>query len=303
MVRHKSFLLSKHDDVNLTQDWLESEHEAGRYAVADGVSNSYHPEYVAKALCELFTALPGRPFDDWAETCRRDIFPRMEEQWCASVEEFVASLTPFNRRLEAARAERWRDGASTFCAIAVDEDSGNADFAVIGDSTLFVVGDDGFYASFCTSPSEEDENGRLYINYSTNTNAVVSDGTTVGEWRTGAFPLRAGFIVLLTDAMAKWFQQSHYAGLHPERMLWELETQDEFALFAKHWRERGEMDDDLAVIILQIEDGEPRQRMLPSLRMEQLLPAFLMPKSQPEKPQTRESRFWLLRKIADFFNR
>lgn len=153
MVRHKSFLLSKHDDVNLTQDWLAAGPEVGRYAVADGVSNSYHPEYVAKALCELFIALSGRPFDDWVMTCRSNIFPQMGERWRASVEEFVASLTPFNRRLEAARAERWRDGASTFCGIAVDEEGGNVDFAVIGDSTLFVVGDDVSFASFCTSPS------------------------------------------------------------------------------------------------------------------------------------------------------
>lgn len=312
MIRYKSFLLSKLDDVALSQDSLGVNAEAGLYAVADGVSNSYHPEYVARALCRLFTELQDKPFDDWDGTCHRDIFPAMQEKWVAQVEEYVASLTPFNRRLEALRAERWHTGASTFCGIAVDEAAGRLDFAVLGDSTLFIVGDDGDYAAFCTSPTDIDDEGRPHVDYSSSTHAVVSDGTLSGEWRIGSAPLRAGFVVLLTDAMSKWFQQLHYVGEHPEHILMALETQDDFSALAKEWRERGEMADDLAVIILRIGEGAETvvvqaenaaaPQMLPSLRLEVLLPDFLTAKASDVARQKTKGGLWVLRKIADFFN-
>jgi len=329
MISHKSFLLSKHDNMDLTQDWVEANPVSGLYAVADGVSNSYHPEYVSKALCILFTQRDATMFDNWPDRFRHEIIPDLQNIWRISVNEFVASLTPFNKRFEKARAERWHTGASTFCGVAIEEKSLRAHFAVIGDSTLFFVGDDGYYDSFCTSPSDLDEKGYNHIDYSSSTQAVVSDGTIVGEWLNGSIIIRSGYIVLLTDAMAKWFQDLHFAGLHPERILWELEEQNDFVKLAEQWRANGAMNDDLAVLILRIDTkdkgeveidlDENVRRMLPSLRLELLLPEFIQQfaqlspnKSEAASPQDCTSdkeivlkhsiRSRIMRKITDFLN-
>ena len=91
-----------------------------------------------------------------------------------------------------------------------------------------------------------------------------------------------------------------------------LETQDDFSALAKEWRERGEMADDLAVIILRIGEGAETvvvqaenaaaPQMLPSLRLEVLLPDFLTAKASDVARQKTKGGLWVLRKIADFFN-
>lgn len=50
----KKLLLSKSGVVNSGQDAMACNFTNGRFAVADGITNSFHPEFVAQALCKVF---------------------------------------------------------------------------------------------------------------------------------------------------------------------------------------------------------------------------------------------------------
>ncbi len=286
MIQYKTFLLSKHDDVELTQDWLESDPQAGRFAVADGVSNSYHPEMLSKALCRAFTALGDIDFDNWERFAAKSMLPPAAEEWSQTVENYRGTLAGRELRHEDMRRERFTYGASTFIGLDLDLEADLARFAVIGDSTLFaLIG--GGYRSWCTSPKLPDDSGVEKIDFSTSTNAVESDGALAGRWLTGSFALGKGYIVLLTDAMAKWFQMMHFRGEHPEEILWGLRSNADFEALAERWRAEGEMDDDLAVTIIKLtprftviekieaeepeevteylDTSEPEARLLPAL--------------------------------------
>lgn len=252
MLRYKTFLLSKHSLVEYTQDWLEVDADAGLFCVADGVSNSYHPEVLSKALCRSFIAQGPFEPNGWQQRAESRLLPAVSEIWTAEVNAIVANLSGRPLRHEEMRRERFGAGYSTFVGLSIDEKEGTAKFAVIGDSTLFALLDGG-YRAWCTS--EIDDVTGL-VNYNSNTDAVGSNLELAGEWLCGSFPLGEGYIVLLTDAMAKWFQTLHHAGKHPENILWALIDNSDFEQLADYWRADGEMDDDLSVIIIKLGDDE-----------------------------------------------
>lgn len=252
MLQYKTFLLSKHALVEYTQDWLEVDADAGLFCVADGVSNSYHPEVLSKALCRSFIVHGAFGIDRWQQHAETVLLPDVAETWTDEVNAIVANLSGRPLRHEEMRRERFVAGYSTFVGLNIDEKESVAKFAVIGDSTLFALLDGGFRA-WCTS---EIDNETGLINYNSNTDAVGSNMQQAGEWRCGSFPLGKGYIVLLTDAMAKWFQNLHHAGKHPENILWALAGDSDFEQLADYWRTEGEMDDDLSVIIIKLGDDE-----------------------------------------------
>ena len=252
MLRYKTFLLSKHSLVEYTQDWLEVDADAGLFCVADGVSNSYHPEVLSKALCRSFIAHGSFEADNWQQRAETVLLPEVAGIWTDEVNAIVANLSGRPLRHEEMRRERFGAGYSTFVGLNIDEKEGVAKFTVIGDSTLFALLDGGFRA-WCTS---EIDNETGLINYNSNTDAVGSNLQQAGEWQCGSFRLGKGYIVLLTDAMAKWFQTLHHAGKHLENILWALAGNSDFEQLADYWRAVGEMDDDLSVIIIKLGDDE-----------------------------------------------
>lgn len=251
-MRIKTFLLGKDGEDNGRQDALMFNTEKGLYAVADGVSNSFHPEIVARILCEKFVSMNPGDITIWKELPTIVLLPGIKDLWQTEVDEYMSSLSGRLLRHERYNYETWKIGASTFCGIHYDENKELVRYAILGDSTLFLHFKDGFVKELNSSIKRIDNDGIEITDYSNSTDAILSDGTFVGEWMMGEISISdICSIAIMTDGMAKWFQKSEIDGLTPEHTLWNLQTNDMFISLAENARKDGDMDDDLAVILIR----------------------------------------------------
>lgn len=248
----KTFLLGKDGEENGRQDALRFNTEKGLYAVADGVSNSFHPEIVARILCEKFVSMNPDNVKDWRELPNIVLLPEIKDLWQTQVDEYMSSLSGRLLRHEQYNYETWNIGASTFCGIHYDEKNGLVRYAILGDSTLFLHLKDGSVKELNSTTKLIDNDGVEITDYSNSTDAILSDGTCVGEWLIGELSMSdICSISMMTDGMAKWFQKSEIDGLTPEHTLWNLQTNEMFISLAERARKNGDMDDDLAVILIK----------------------------------------------------
>lgn len=129
-------------------------------------------------------------------------------------------------------------------------------YYICGDSTLFVRMKDGRVVEFNTAHRFTDEDGRELSDFTNRTYALSTDsGYIAAEWKIGSLSLDdVASVSLMTDGMAEWFQRILIGGGDPYSILWETEGDAEFAKLAKTERARGGMDDDLAVILINLEE-------------------------------------------------
>lgn len=249
----RSFLLGKDNEPDGRQDALAVNDTSAMYAVADGVSNSFHPEIIARLLCESFTALDTDTLSGWEEYADDILLPMVALRWGAEAENYLGQLSGRILRHERINYERWRMGASTFCGAYVDKERERLSYFIIGDSTLFAHCNDGRLLELNSSPKSTDENGEEKTDYSNLTSAVTSDATISGEWLVGELSLDGiDRIALMTDGMAKWYQNMCLRNFDPFEILWGIKDMNEFCTLANRVRsEEMEMDDDLAVILIR----------------------------------------------------
>ena len=249
----KTFLLGKDGEEDGRQDALALNSEKLLFAVADGVSNSFHPEFVAQALCELFSSIDPSYFDTWDSFSAEILLPQIHEIWLKQINEHLASISGRILRHEQYNYERWKYGASTFCGIHIDLNKGKVKFVIIGDSTLFISTTDGKILEFNSMTDNISGCGTDLINYTNTTEAVISDGSLVGKWFINEIPIEnVSYIALMTDGMAKWYQKHQADNPNSESILWKLQSKEDFNNLAENCRRDGEMDDDLAVIIIKL---------------------------------------------------
>ncbi len=249
----RSFLLGKDNEPDGRQDALAVNDTSAMYAVADGVSNSFHPEIIARLLCESFTALDEDTLSDWEEYADDILLPMVALRWGTEAENYLNQLSGRMLRHERFNYERWRMGASTFCGAYVDKKRESLRYFIIGDSTLFAHDNEGRMLELNSSPKSTDENGEEKTDYSNLTSAVTSDATISGEWLVGELSLDGiDRIALMTDGMAKWYQNMCLRNQDPFEILWGIKDINEFCIVANRVRsEEMEMDDDLAVILIR----------------------------------------------------
>lgn len=75
----KSFLLGKDGESDGRQDALAYNIDARLFAIADGVSNSYHPEIVAQALCEIFVHEDSAILNSWEDYSKEHLLPAIKD--------------------------------------------------------------------------------------------------------------------------------------------------------------------------------------------------------------------------------
>lgn len=264
-IQHKSFLLGKYNESNGRQDALAVNDSLSMYAVADGVSNSFRPDIVARTLCKIFTEQNCEIFSQWRIFCQETLLPKVKETWELETKSYLNTLTGRLLRHETYNYEKWHMGASTFCGIHIDLDKHRLSYAIIGDSTLFVNYQDGKYEEYNSIPKSINENGKEITEYSNITSAILSNNSISGEWLTGELPLNGiNFVALMTDGMSKWFQTRCINGETPFNILWEISDMEEFINLATEARNTYEMDDDLAVITIKINHQENYTSKIPT---------------------------------------
>ncbi len=198
------------------EDAFAADPQAGRFAVADGASESSFAGLWARLLVEGFVqAAPN-----WLEAVRRT--------WAARVD--GASLPWY---AEAKRA----DGAfATLLGLVVTQ--GRWHGLAVGDSCLFQVRQDRLIEAFPLGRSAEFGNRpRLIGSRSAGGAGQDVHAERQGTWQPG------DQLLLMTDALAQWFLRRHEAGQRPWQEFVRF-TADAEAAFAA-WIESRRADDGL----------------------------------------------------------
>jgi hypothetical protein len=234
VAQHRCFSVPKRGNSREEyEDAVAADAATGRFAVADGASESIFAGEWANMLCEAFVAAP--PSRETIGTW----LAKLQKRWLAGVSK---KAVPWYIE------EKLQDGAfATFLGLIVDGDEKRAKRSwraiAVGDSCLFHVRDDAMIVSF---PMEK----------------AAGFGTRphlIGSRQSGSVDLTAaaGFLepgdqlFLMTDALAEWFLTQHEKGRKPWQRLARL-TQERFAELVDSLRDTKRLkNDDVTLLIFE----------------------------------------------------
>lgn len=252
-IQVKAFITQKDGDFITCQDRFSVDIAKGRFAVADGVSNSYHPEITAQALCELF-AESDITDNNWPFSFHSRYHAMITERWNREVKEYESALTGRQLRHAMYKREDLPPGASTFAGISLSSERQSMIYHILGDSTLFLVYEDEPVQCICTSPTEV-SNGINLVKFGIHPDCILADGQMIGNWRSGEIAIKKGYIAIMTDGIAEWLQDALLYNKSALNTFWEMNNHDEFDRFVNDCRKVQKMDDDIAIVILKIKEG------------------------------------------------
>lgn len=225
------------------EDAYAGDARAGRFAVADGASESSFANRWAKLLVEAFVHAEGEAEGEWAW------LDRPQQRWSAEVDgQQLAWYADEKRQLGAhatllgltfRQAERGPGGR--WRALAV------------GDSCLFQVRGDGLLHAFPLSSSESFGNQpALLCSRPGGARAILPRAKVEwGEWKPG------DQFFLLTDAVAQWFLRRHEARFKPwaslTRRLREPKPDAALGALVEKLRDDEEMrNDDVTLVTIEV---------------------------------------------------
>lgn len=237
----QAFHLAKQGNTEAEyEDAVAHDAERGRFAVADGATESAFAGLWARIVVGGFvaapTALGGR---DWLSTLR--------QQWHEAV---PWSELPWYGQ-EKARLGSFCTCLGIWFAPAVSAPGGRWRAAAIGDCCLFQVRNQDMIRAFPIAHSSE---------FGNRPRLLRSLATPSHRWPRGLKGIRgtwqaADLFVLGSDALAQWCLLSVEAGRPPWPMLQRLRSQEEFAAWVGELRAQGQMrNDDVSVLILEAQD-------------------------------------------------
>jgi hypothetical protein len=203
---------------------------AGRFAIADGASESVFAKEWAGILCRSYVAEsldPARVLE-WRQ--------QMQKAWSASV---LTGELPWY--LE----EKLQEGAfATFLGLTVVEGAWRA--IAIGDSCLFHTRSDALLAAF--PMDRADDFGTRPSLIGSRQRSIVAPMIAEGQFRPG------DRIMLMTDALSEWFLQACEAGATPWLELARLDH-DNFPRWIDEQRETLAIkNDDVTLLVLEMDE-------------------------------------------------
>jgi hypothetical protein len=220
------------------EDAFACDDVTGRFALADGASESMFAGEWAQALCDEFIAgtLLGDDTGRWLRRAKR--------RWRKAV-----GVQPDEWHIQ----EKLREGAfATFLGIQIEASAECRWRAVaIGDSCLFLLRGDTLRKAFPIEHAS-DFNSRPDL-IGTRQHAQVHASAIRGTLAAG------DRLLLMTDALAQWFLTEHEAGASPAREMIAL-TEDGFAAWVDAKRkDRLLRNDDVTLLAIEIGDrgGKP----------------------------------------------
>jgi Protein phosphatase 2C len=230
-LRWRSFLVPKVGHApDECEDAAAGDPDVGRFAVADGASESYAAGDWARLLVEAFVATG--PTDDWLTAPR--------EAW---QQQAAGSAVSWYAEDKFARG-----GHATFLGVTIrpEGDAMAWEAVAVGDACLLHIREGQCVASFPLTRSTE-FNGSP---------SLVNSRGGVPAWRTGRGTLRAGDALLLaTDALAQHLLESAEGGDFPTAAVLGLEEEDDFAMWVAMAREAGQLrNDDVALGVIELAD-------------------------------------------------
>ncbi len=262
-------------NLELSQDRLASSDENARYAVADGVGTSFLPAQWAQIITNQFVSHRG------AFETKEEITWWLKEsskRWHNWVETVWIPEAQINSGQEDWSRYIARGAAATFvgCSFSRAElnETGTTHVRVVvaGDAEFFLLSPPS-KAEPATTPGrwrckfhyrlELEDFGHTTEALATPEKRVERDYKWVHIPEHDVIANAGDYIVLTTDALARWILLQISLGGDPWRELFSIlpDNQEEFRRFVHHCRSRGEMEtDDTTIMIIPVQANIPKAR-------------------------------------------
>lgn len=216
------------------EDAFACDSRAGRFAIADGATESSFAGLWARDMVEAYVTTPP-PGSAWG--LRRWLEP-LQGRWHAAID---WGQLPWYAEVKA------QAGAfASLLGVELDP-AGRWHALAVGDSCLFHVRGQDLVRAFPLERAEEFGNSPLLLS----SNPASNHPRVWREVRTLAGDGRPGDLFLLaTDALAHWLLSRSEAGERPWEMLRETEGQGEFEGLVMRLRQTGQIHNDDTTLLL-----------------------------------------------------
>ena len=249
IVQVKSFITHKRGETdNDIQDSIAFDMERGRYALSDGVTNSFLPKYMSNLLTRAYVEA------EYESEFPPSALPNMFK---VERDRYMDNLNEDARVLQEMAEEEFHVGAATFVGLTMNGD--DFSWQVLGDSCLFILPEDGRMRCFCSMPVIVSPEWQLDVKFDNHPRQIRSDGVVVGEWVKGKRTITSGWVLLASDAISNWIVQQWNEGRDIITELWTLNDNVEFEAFVEQeYRANRLKSDDESVILIRIGIAEEK---------------------------------------------
>jgi hypothetical protein len=234
----QAFSLPKRDHSAVEyEDAFAGDGGSGRFAVADGASESSFSGLWARLLVKRFVKKPPEPLAGWT-----DWLPAVQKRWCKELN---------GRELPWYAEDKFEEGAfATFLGLAVSEGGWRA--VAVGDSCLFHVRGGELLRTFPVDhPGDFGNQPRLVGSRALWATVEKQQAHAEGDWQAG------DLFVLATDALAEWFLRRADAGGKPWEAVQRLLGEDDgdFAAWVEARRDGEALrNDDVTLLAVQLRE-------------------------------------------------
>lgn len=245
-IKIKSFLGPKGGvDYHDGEDRFALNVELGRFAVADGVSQSYLPNLWAEILCEAFVKSHAKADENWIEQYAVCQMASDCHYWGQQSEAFLNNGSEDENFWLKIKRDKYHYAGSTLVGIAIKEKS--LYFNVLGDSCLFLFNQETRKLNSYSTVNEQE-------GFTNHPDFLWSAGDVVGKSKYGQLPLAPGYVLLATDKISEWIIRRYARDSHLIERLWSLDSHEAFMSLVEESRSDNSMDDDdVALMIFRIE--------------------------------------------------
>lgn len=228
------------------EDAFTGDGGVGRFAVADGATESYGSASWARLLVEEFIRTPLWRWRQWGKW-----LPGLQERWVA---DFDSAALPWY-----ATAKLHEGAFAAFLGLSLEKPAwwwwGKSRWraVAVGDSCLFQIRAGCLHAKFPIQQAEEFGNHPWLLG---SRDAVAEVGAGKVTWAEGDG--RSGdLLLLLTDALAQWFLRQHEGNQKPWEALAAILTaaapEEHFAAWVEAQRDQKELkNDDVTLLAVRL---------------------------------------------------
>ena len=228
-----------------------------KIAIADGVSKSYMPKFVAEALTEFYVSekLPGGPL--FCDRNASELLSYIVAEWDCKSRNFEASVDEDTAYDLEYQRELYGMGASTFAGIRIDGEEFS--FDVLGDSCIFLIPKDHSLSPMILSsmPCEVTLANELPFKcvFGIHPHFIDTKGRIVGEPLEESVKAFDCTILLATDAFSDWFCRNFTKedANHIIDTLKEIDSPEKFDSFIDSLRDSDLKNDDVAVVLVDVQ--------------------------------------------------
>lgn len=229
------------------QDSIGIDEGLQRYAVSDGVTNSFLPQVLSRILTKEFVSSGMANFPP----------PNLQELFTIEREAYLNSLDEDQRFLQEMVEEEFKDSAATF--VGVEFANHLIRWKLIGDSCLFIQPDNGILSCYCSNEVRMDNDNNLHIVFDSRPSRILSNGQTKGKIIEGELDISSCWIALASDAMSAWIIDAYNNKRDPFQLLSQLSDNESFEHFVDMEYKEGHLKSDDESIVLIRHNNQPEK--------------------------------------------